>query len=818
MRFFTSVVALILCISFASAQRPGGHGGGQRGNWAEQGGDPPIVGKVMDENGEPVPYASIAVYQDSALIAGGASNEEGRFRIPIKPGTYWVKISFLSLEDKIVRDVVVGTEKPTMIGRITLVAGSTTLNEFTVDAEKSTMELKLDKRVFNVGKDLSNQGANASEILDNVPSVTVDVEGNVSLRGSENVRILIDGKPSGLTGMSTADALRQLDGNMIDRIEIITNPSARYDAEGEAGIINIILKKDVRKGINGTISLNAGHPATLGGSFNLNYRREKMNLFASAGLRYRDSPGGGKGFSQWTLTDTAYSFDNERIQRRTSISNNFRVGSDFFLNKYNTLTFAGLYRVSDGTNYTDVTYHDFNENGDLTQTVTREEVEDEQDETQQISASYRKTFDNKERVLKADFSYSNSDEIEVAEITELTDDARVESLFQRASTTEDQGNIRIQTDYVHPVGEDGKFEIGGRSNMRTISNNFKAEELNTDEEWEDIPGFVNDLAYTEKIHAAYVMYGNKIGKFSYQGGLRGEYSDITTDLKLTNEVNHRTYLNLFPSGHFSYEIKENRSVQLSYSRRVRRPRFWSLLPFFNYSDPRNIYSGNPNLDPEYTDSYEMGYLVQGKKGTLLSSVYYRHVTGVIERILLNDTTGLTRRFPTNLGTRDSYGLEFSGNYDLMPWWSFNGSVNLYKSITEGEYEGQDFSAETYTWNGRISTKWKIKKKLNVQTSFRYRAPQTTTQGSSLAMYNWDAGASVDCLKGKGTLSFSARDILNTRKRRSIIESKNFYSESEFQYRMRSLILTFSYRINQKKRRGRSGGEGSGGDFDGGGDM
>lgn len=821
LKYLNLIVALTLLVGMANAQNDGqwsGQGGGGKGRPGGPGGPsgPSVMGKVMDESKEPVPYASVALYNqsDSSLAAGAASNEMGRFRVEAKPGKYYLIISFLSLSDKVVSDIEVKNE-PVHLGPLTMVAGSTTLEEFAVEAEKSQMELKLDKRVFNVGKDVSNLGGNATDVLDNIPSVTVDVEGNVSLRGSENVRILIDGKPSGMVGISTTDALRQLDSDMIERIEVITNPSARYDAEGEAGIINIVLKKEKRKGINGSVSLRAGYPANYGGSFNLNFRKKKVNFFASAGIGYRESPGSGYNNQTWTLADTSYRFDSERRHNRGGLRQNVRVGTDFMFNKYNTLTVSAFMSRMDGDNDAQVLYRDYDINDLLTQLLIRDEIESEINDNQELTLSYRKTFEQKGREWTTDFKYINNDELEQGNITQTSDVEGIQPLYQRTRNTENEERWLFQSDYVHPFAEEGKWEIGVRSNMRIIDNDYIVEEQNSDASWFTIPGFDDRLIYTENIHAGYLMAGNEFGKFSVQGGLRAEYSDIKTELVDTKQINARDYLSFFPSAHISYELKQENSFQVSYSRRIKRPRFWYLLPFFNFSDSRNIFSGNPNLDPEFTDSYEVGHLKYWKKGSLLSSVYYRHTTGVIERILVSDSAGTTSRFPINLGMRDSYGIEFSGSMEITDWWNFNGSFNFFKAITKGDYEGQNFDAETWAWNARFVTKWKIKKKFNLQTSLMYRSPRITAQGETLPMYGWDAGLSLDCLKGKGTLTFSARDILNRRRRGSIVVTDEFRSESAFQWRARTFLLNFNYRINQKKRRGGRGGGDFGGDMDGG---
>ncbi|MDQ3192906.1 MAG: TonB-dependent receptor family protein [Bacteroidota bacterium] len=767
-----------------------------------------INGTIKDEQEKPVPYASVALYSsiDSVFITGTASDLEGKYTVSAIKGNYFIKITFLSFEEKIIRNIDL-KDDGIKLGKIILKPSSVALEEFEIISEKSQMQLQLDKRVFNVGTDLSNKGGNAAEVLENVPSVSVDIDGNVGLRGSQNVRILIDGKPSGLTGISSSDALRQLPANMIESVEIITNPSARYEAEGEVGIINIVLKKEKRSGLNGAFEANAGYPDNYGGSFNINLRKKSINLFSSYGINYRKNPGNGSSYRQFTTNDTTFSYQNDRIHERTGLSQNIRIGSDFFINESNTLTVSGLYKNSNGNNNTRLIYSDYNQYKELTQTVVRTDVENEIDHTIEAALTYLKTYSQKGRKWTVDMKFIQSDDTELSNITEKID-AELFQINQRSGNTEDEQNLLFQTDYIHPFGKNGKFETGLRSTLRTISNEYLVEEQNKEGDWFKLMDFNNHFIYNENIHSGYTMAGTKIKKTSFQGGIRAEYSEITTKLVKTQVINSRNYLSLFPSAHISYELDSTNTLQLSYSRRLSRPRFRELLPFFTFSDSRNFYSGNPDLNPEFTNSFELGHLKYFEKGSVLSSMYYRYRTGVVERITIADSTGFTRFFPVNLSTQHAYGLEFNMNYKFNSWWQANGNFNFYRAITEGVYEQQSLYSDTYTWTARASSKFSIKKKVDAQTSLNYRAPQETTQGKTKSMYSIDIGLSKTVLKGNGTLTLSARDLLNSRKRRSITYSEGYYAESEFQWMTRQIMLSFNYRLNQKNSRNNSEKKGS----------
>jgi len=807
-----SLLLLLICTSFlfASAQR----GSGQRGG-AARGGFIGISGKLVDENDAAIPFANVVVYNvaDSSIVKGGTTDMEGRFRIPLSNGTYHVLFSFLSYENQSKSNIEING-RPQMLGRIIMSPDSKVLDEVEISAARSQMELKLDKRVFNIEKNLANAGANAAEILDNLPSVQVDVEGNVSLRGSQNVRILVDGKPSTLTGTSTADVLRQFQGNMIDRVEVITNPSARYDAEGEVGIINIVLKKEKRNGFNGSVEAVAGYPENYRASFNLNYRSKKTNFFTSYGGAYRRSPGFGDTYQTFDNGDTSYIYTSESERERGGISQNFRLGADYYINPRNTLTLSGFYSYDDELNLASIEYRDLYSNSELYRLVVRDDEEEETGQNLEGSISYVRKYEKEDQKLTADVQLSVSDDLEESDITE-TNSLSSYTLMQQTSNREANQTILAQTDYTHPVGDNGLFETGIRTTLRTIRNEYYV--LQSDSatgDFQILERFNNDFIYDENIYAAYLMFGNEVGAFSYQLGLRGEYTDIATELRLTNESNSWEYFNLFPSAHFTYELQSKDNFQISYSRRINRPRYRFLMPFQTFSDPRNLWRGNPDLQPEFTDSYELGYLKYFPKGSLFSSIYYRYRTDVIARITVADDQGFTERKPVNLATENNFGFEFTASYDFSKKFNLNASVNIFRSIIDGEYQGTVLENDVVTMNSNLMAKMEVLPKVDFQVNARYSAPQRTPQGRRKSIYSIDLSMAKDIMGGKGTLVASVRDVLNSRVRRSIVETDELYSESDFQWRARQFLLTFSYRINQRKRRagGMRGSMGGGDDF------
>lgn len=816
--FLTSV--FILCFTVAVAQQPNQ----QRGSGAPNGQSTfKVTGQVLDaESGEPLEYVTTALIaeKDSSIVSGAVTGVDGKFEISARPGRFTLRINFLSYASKDIAGIQLNREQLTKdFGVIRLEPNTELLDEVIVQGEKSTMTMALDKRIFNVGKDLTNAGRSAADLLDNIPSVQVDVEGNVSLRGSDNVRILVDGKPSGLLGINTADGLRQLQSNMIERVEVVTNPSARYDAEGSGGIINIILKKDQRQGVNGSFTASAGYPQNLGGSFNLNYRKKWMNLFASYGLDYRKSPGISNSFQTFFPGDTLYYTIRDSDRERGGWSNNLRFGSDFFLNDKNTITVAATYRVSDEDNDYNLNYQDLDRNFNLLYVTDRYDNELEIDKNSEYSINYTRTFTREGQKLSADVQFRDNNETEDSNIEEnsydVLEDMELPTLYQRSLNEEFDRGWLIQADYEHPFGKDGKLEVGFRNSIRRIGNDYLVEEQNEMGEWENLVGFSNNFNYDENIYATYAMLGNKVKKFSYQMGLRMEITDIQTELENTNEINDKNYTDFFPSAHLTYTLKEEKFLQASYSRRIRRPWFRSLNPFSSFSDARNIRTGNPDLNPTYSDSYELGVLQNWEQSSFYYALYYRYSTGVVNYITTVDDTGTTFTRPENVGTSDNVGLEVNYSNEFNSWWRVNANANLYHSSMDAFADGEDLSTKTTTFYTRLMSQMKIKKNWNFQTSLSYRAPQEVPQGRRKSYFVVDMGFNRDIMKGNGTLTLSVRDLFNTRKYRYETITSTYTSDAVYQRRARSVLLTFNYRLNQKKQRNRGGG---GGGFEGGDDM
>jgi len=780
-----------------------------------------VSGKVLEKGTNlPLEYATI-VFENSKTkqLSGGITDEKGNFKFDIPVGTYNARAEYISFKNVIIPQKEFFTN--TDLGVILMEADAAKLDDVVVIAEKSTVEIKLDKRVYNVGKDMMVKGGTVSDVLDNVPSVTVDAEGNVALRGNENVKILIDGRPSGLAGINIADALKLLPADAVEKVEVITNPSARYDAEGGGGIINIILRKGKANGVNGSIMVNAGDPETYGGSANLNKKSEEYNLFSSFGYNYRNNPGNTLVNAEYFNNDgTTNRFINERrTNNRLSEGFNANFGIDLNLSKSLVWTNGLTFRENRGKNPDDVFFYNFDSS--LNPTFIRNRFNDQKSDEFSIeyASNFVKKFKKDDHKLTVDIAISQNRENELASITDqILGNPNSLEIEETSNKNSQQRNL-IQADYVLPIGKNGRFEAGYRGSFLNNLTDFDASTQTI---------FSNTLEYIENVNAFYSQYGSKVNKFSYFFGLRLEDSHIEVNSFLNNDFNTKKYNNLFPSATFNYEFSQSSSLSLSYSKRINRPRGRFLNPVSTLSSNINIFQGNPDLDPSLTDAIDLGYLKKWNKLTFNTSAYINVTNDSFQFIrkesgLFVDGVPVILSTPINLAKEYRAGFEFNLNYSPYKWWRLNGNFNAFRVETQGDYSYVDFTGNTIvqnfdntalTWFARINSKITLPYKIDWQTNGTYNAPQTNAQGRSLGVASMNLAFSKDVLKDKGTIAFNISDVFNSRKRIMETEIPNVVSSySKMQWRVRQVMLTFTYRFNKQKNerdrqpRREDGGEG-----------
>jgi outer membrane receptor protein involved in Fe transport len=779
-----------------------------------------VSGTVIDkETNQPLEYATLVFFDKklNKIVNGGITDPKGHFNISVPKGIYDISVEFISFKTERVLNKKIDAD--TNLGTIAIGLDVEDLDAVNIIAERTTVEIKLDKKIYNVGKDLTVRGGTVSDVLDNVPSVSVDVEGNVSLRGNDDVRILINGKPSGLVGLNSTDALRQLPAESIERVEVITSPSARYDAEGTAGILNIILRRSKLQGLNGAVTINAGHPFQAGISGNINYRTGDLNFFNTTGYDYREVPGNSFSKTEFFNGDDPSTFlqedrDFDRIRKGL----NTNIGVEWYVNKTSSITTAVVYRDSNNESNTTNFIDELDASGALLTRTIRKDPELEDDRNIQYSLNYDKQFNgDSQHKLTVAFQYEDSNENEHSLINQ--NGINVEDVV----TDQNQNEILLQTDYVKPIGKNGQFELGYRGQFQDLLTDYIVAFSDDGETFINNTDLSNTLDFKQEVNAFYSQFGNKLGtNFSYLLGLRVEATRITIDQVTSADFSKKNYTQLFPTVNLGYEISENQNITLGYNRRIRRPRSRFINPFPSRSSATNLFQGNPDLDPSISDAFDVGYLTKFGKLTLNGSVYYQHATDIFSFVSLDTGTTVNvggtevpviKRTPINLATNDRYGGEITLTYRPSRKFNVNANINLFQSITKGSFEDQVFDADNFSWFARINAKYTLPANIDWQTRLFYRGPNETAQNKSEGIFSTSLAFSKDLFKEKASLALNISDVFNSRKRKSESFTSTFNSYNEFQWRERSITLSFTYRFNQKKQRQRGQGGAGGEDLD-----
>lgn len=748
-----------------------------------------IKGTVIESNSQqPIGFATVMVADKETQqpITGVTTELDGSFSVQTDARNFFIEISFIGFFNQKIEEFSV-IDGQVDLGTITLSENSETLEEVVVRAEKSSTEFKLDKRVFNVGKDLSSTGASALEVLNNVPSVNVNIEGQVSLRGSTGVQILINGKPS-ILASEEGNALGTITAEMIDKIEVITNPSAKYEAEGTSGIINIVIKKEERKGINGSVSVNTGVPHNHSVGLSLNRRTEKFNLFSQLGVGYRELPRDGRNINQ-DLKDNTTIF-SEGTEYRNEFFYNLVLGTDYHINKNNVITLSGnfAYEIEDQPSRNNFSLTDAA--GNNVAEWYREETTEATNPKYQYELQYKSDFpDHKDHDLLFSalgnfFGKDQSSEFQNIDIvgTEAANDMRTRTNFSEAKYT-------FKLDYTKPISKEWTLETGAQYLLNDVSNDFAVTDLK-DGVWVQNDGLTNIFEYDQKVLGVYGTGAYENDRWGIKLGLRVENTDLGTFLVNTNESNDQNFTNLFPSAHTSYKFSEKFSLQAGYSKRIFRPRLWDLNPFFNIRNNFSIRQGNPDLLPEFTDSYEVASIYVFDKASFNFGVYYRYTTDVVERIsTFEDNVNTTR--PMNIGTNRATGIEINGKYTATKWFSVNGDFNYNYFNREGTFEGTSFDFSADQWSTKITTKIKLPADFDFEVTGRYQSKEQTVQGEISDNLFADLGLRKKILKGRAVFNFSIRDIFASRIRESQTFQPTFYVYN-WGRRGRFITLGFSY--------------------------
>ncbi|MEE9363165.1 MAG: TonB-dependent receptor [Cellulophaga sp.] len=766
-------------------------------SWAQQSknGNATISGKVVEQSsGQALPFASVVLKNSQQeLVQGVITDEDGLFNITEIPvGAFTVEVSYTGFGIHTQTVEIKTKRQKSSLETIVLKEGTTNLSEVVVTGEISQVSLRLDKKVFRVGKDVLSQSTSVSEVLENVPSVTVDPSGTVRLRGSANVTILINGRRSGLT---SAQALEQLPSENVDRVEVITTPSARYEASGSAGIINIILKKNVKNGLTGRIGGTVGTPADYRGTGSLSYKTDKVNLFGTVGIRYTDYEGDYSRKQTSTRNGQTIYLDQVQDQHRHDDGKWYYFGADYYLNDKNTITTAFYRNETEDTDVTDFIYEYTSTGIAVDSTLVTDGNSKEHRSYNQLEMNYTKTFEKEDRKLTFDFQYDFWNSTMRWGVLTRKIQPIQESLYNLQTISTNKNNdIALQSDYVTPLGVHSKLELGVKFENRHVKDGFVAQEL-VNATYETMDGLDNNIKYDEQIIATYAQYGNKKGKFSYLLGLRME-ATMTKIIGTEGNLNKKNdYVDLFPTLNLGYVFSENTNMGLNYSHRINRPSLWQLNPFSEIEDFNTRFYGDPTLKPAYTDIVELSLLRNSKGFTFNPSVYYSHTTNTTQWNTVQNNEGVFVNSIINLDMETRLGFEFSASYSPLKWLSFNGNFNAYKFTQEGMVDGRSLDYDDSTWFSSLGTRIKMGKGLAFQSRLNYQGVSNTAQTSEKALWYLNAGLSKKLFNNKGDLTFRVSNIFDTRKSKSETTGANFFVSSVRSRNAARFALSFSYKFD-----------------------
>jgi outer membrane receptor protein involved in Fe transport len=781
-----------------------------------------IRGKIVDdETKKPMEYVSVRIFRsrDSSLVNGGLTDNQGSFEIKNIPfGRYYAEIKFIGFKTKIVDSIFVTLRKSDVdLGTIHFQPEPIQTKEVEVTAQKDIVTYAIDRRIYDVSKDLSTVGGTALDVLGNVPSVSVDIEGNVSLRGSGNVQILIDGKPSSLLGFDRGTALDQIPADNIERIEVITNPSAKYDPDGVAGIINIVLKKNTMLGYGAIFNVNVGTADKYNGSVNLNLRTDKFNSTIGYNYRSFSMRGNTEATRNSFSPDSSFLKQQQSFLRRGSF-HRLQLSTEWTPNDKNSLIFnanGGIFgrKVSDSTGYLLTTFNSLAKNQ-----FSRNNSANSNNYSYDLSLFYKYKFDKKDKELNSNLMFMSFNGDDDNLYNEFHYDTNGTSLLlplkQNNKTKSLNNNLTFEINYTNPL-DIGKLDIGVKANLRLIDIDYFFYNYNYPNQiWEKNDTISNSFGYDENILAGYITFGSKISNFGYQLGLRLEQTYTKSDQKTLNQVYKDQYLNFFPTIHLSYQLTPANSLMFSYTRRINRPQSWYLNPFVDYSDPQNLSKGNPYLKPEFANSFEVSNLTYFGRNSLNLTLFYRYTTDIISRITRLDSSGkFTLTTYENLNQSKSIGFEAMLNQSLFDFWKLNLNFSYFYLNVNGIPQYGIPSQSSKSWNIKLNSVLNVSKNVDIQFNLSYDSPTVTTGGGGMfwrffqmgsvgkldGIFTANLAVKIDVFGDRGTINFRLADVFKSINYNLTTTGANFVSSIYRTRESRIAFLGFQYKLNEYKK-------------------
>ncbi len=785
---------LILIPIYMNAQQRQGYGGKMESGV--------VSGTVIDSISQtPIEYANIVVLsiKDSSVITGTVTDTKGKFTIQKIPfGRHFLDVRFIGFQSQRFT-IELSTQKKNMdLGTIKLRSSAVNLDNVVVEGTRNPVTYQIDKKVIDVDQLGTTISGNAAEVLENVPSVSVDIEGNVSLRGSTNFTVLIDGRPS---VMDAQDILQQIPATSIQSIEIITNPSAKYDPEGTAGIINIILKKRQNLGLSGVVNANAGINDKYGGDFLFEYKTNSVNYNFGLDYNRRIFPGTRRQENIYRLpSNTNYlNYDGTMEWGRTSYG--IRGGLDFNLSDNDLLSFGGRYRKGEHQRNSSLSYTQWSADSP-NKSFYRSLIDSKRNgQFIALNSNYQHKFEKEGHQVSAEFFYGRHDPDESSLTRRL--DSGIITDGTRTTESGPENEYRGKLDYVLPFGEKNKLEAGyqGEAELATEINGLYTFD-STLENFILQQQFSNTNKYNRTEQAIYSIYSDEWGNFGLQGGLRGEYTYQTTNIQEKNEYFKIDRWDLFPSLHSSLKFGGGSQLMASYTRRIDRPRGWFLEPFITWVDANNVRKGNPGLEPEFIDSYDAGIQTFFGKVNFSTDLYYRITQNKIEHVrsLYPETENVTLTTFENIGKDYSLGTEFMLIYDPLEFWDMNLMGNLYDYRVRGRLYGESFDRNSFNWNLRMNNVFKVTKTTSFQVNGRYNSPTVFSQGRSEGFFSADLALKQEFMDRQLSLTLQVRDVLGTAKHEFTSTSPDLYSYQYFNRESPIVMLNIKFNFNNYKQK------------------
>lgn len=770
-----------------------------------------VQGTVVEAaTGAPIASATAALWNatDSSLVTGAITQDDGTFAIEgIRPGRYTLRVSFVGFQTQTFSDLAVTPQTPQIdLGRIALEEDTALLDEVEVTAEREAVEVGIDRTTYNVEHQPMTAGGSGIDVLEQIPSIEVDIDDTISLRGSENVAIHLNGKPAPMRGEALVGFLRGLSAESIKRVEVIPNPSARYEPDGMSGIINIVLAQDGGERLGGSVSANADTNERYGLSGNGFYGNGPWNVFANYGLRYGQRAFDGTQFRENRYLDPTTFLEQERLGERGGLSHTLNASADYRLSEQDVLSFSGLVSQRGSENENENRYVELDDARNPVDRYTRRTDGTGDDLNMDYRLAFKRTIAPSEHELAAEVRYEQEWEDDHSRYTEeqLVDGGTTTGNLIEEQAVDERERSReasAQIDYVRPLTDALQMEAGYKGSFERLDSRFYSE-TRTAPAAPFAPDvhLNNTFVYDEHLHAAYAILGADLGAFGVQAGLRFERAFTTFDLTTTGETFDNDYASFYPSAHLTYEPAEGRTVKLSYSKRVRRPSTWQLNPFGDYDDPTSRRVGNPYLTPQYTHAFEVGYSQFGGRYTVALSPYYRRTVDAITWSQRLTDDGVTLTTFENFATQDSYGAELIGTLRLGQRLRATGSFNAYQRVTDGSNVDTQLSTRAFGYSTRASASVSLPSGVELQLSQFYRAPMDVPGGRIDAFTRTDLALQKKLMDDRARLGLRVSDVFDTMGFNMRRESPEYYQTSSRSFNAQGLQLSFRYNFGQQNDR------------------